>query len=784
MAILPLPEDSVRRLGSTLVITSPVALLKELLDNAIDSGATTIDVLTSSNTVDKIEVRDNGHGINTREFDCLGRPGHTSKIRSFEELDTLGGKTLGFRGVALASITTLGNVSITTRVSSEPVATMVCLAKQGGVSTQRHAAAPVGTTVTVTGLFSHLPVRLQITLKESHRYLARMKDILQSYALAKPDIRLRFAVIKTPGLSWTYSPHSNGGIKEAATQLFGIELASQFVYQVYSSSNPQQQSGPLADMSNPDQLAAQTPVTAMFEALVPKPTADFLKITGGAFLSVDNRPISPTRGTPKKLVSLFKQHLERHFVGGRHGSAVRDPFLVLNIRLPPGSYDVNVEASKDDVLFRDEQHILDQFDAFISTVYATGGQHPLVTTSEATSLIEVERRAQAALGTPAQCSSPQQQDATPGWRVDMSTGVDGMSDGDDGDDLETRATRQPQPRADIENEIGDRNNEAHLREGLNPWSIAKITGTNKHDTPLTGSTQSQHSVERQPQEHVIAIHGQDGASPERRQRHSLNSQPEPRTGHSSQVGNPASQGRPLRDLFEHKPRGPRIGFTQPRGRQGVPSRRSRLRSPPTSSPPRYDRGENGSREPCRMGGAARSARSVQSQISFNGNSKRPEPRFETHLNPTQREFGTSRVGGRLGGPARTKLADPYDLDVTTASPTQKRRQIHTREVPASYPRVFPSVINTEEGTMGTRARETIDGSTAQPRLPSDDPRAQFITHGRLVTNSGHKSLRRLNTEQLPLEVTPRDCETCALLLSMTTDSSSLEQLIPTSISVR
>lgn len=409
MAILPLPEDSVRRLGSTLVITSPVALLKELLDNAVDSGATTIDVLASPNTVDKIEVRDNGHGINPGDFDCLGRPGHTSKIRSFEELDTLGGKTLGFRGVALASITTLGNVSITTRVSAEPVATVVCLAKQGGVGIQRHAAAPIGTTVTVTGLFSHLPVRLQVTLKESPRYLARMKGILQSYALAKPAIRLRFAVIKIPALSWTYSPHANGGIKEAATQLFGIELASQLVYQEYSSTNPQEQSGPPADTSNHDQLPGKTSGTVMFEALVPKPTADSLKITGGAFLSVDNRPISATRGTPKKLVSLFKRHLEYHFVKGRSGSAVRDPFLVLNIRLPPGSYDVNVEASKDDVLFRDEQHILDQFDAFISTVYAIDGQHPLVPTLEATSPIEVKRPPRAGPEPPAQCLSLQQQ---------------------------------------------------------------------------------------------------------------------------------------------------------------------------------------------------------------------------------------------------------------------------------------------------------------------------------------------------------------------------------------
>src|SRR5690348_6177351 len=107
MPISALSEGTVRTLGSALVITSPLLLLKELLDNAIDSGATSVDVIVSPNTVDKIEVRDNGHGIDPGNFESLGRPGHTSKLRSFDELSKVGATTLGFRGAALASANTL-----------------------------------------------------------------------------------------------------------------------------------------------------------------------------------------------------------------------------------------------------------------------------------------------------------------------------------------------------------------------------------------------------------------------------------------------------------------------------------------------------------------------------------------------------------------------------------------------------------------------------------------------------------------------------------------------------
>ncbi|KKY36806.1 putative dna mismatch repair [Diaporthe ampelina] len=115
MPITALPETTVRLLGSAAAISTPVDVIKELLGNSLDAEATSVEILVSANLVDSIQVRDNGHGIQAGDYNSLGRMGHTSKLTSFEELQTVGGNTLGFRGQALASANSLGRVTVVTR---------------------------------------------------------------------------------------------------------------------------------------------------------------------------------------------------------------------------------------------------------------------------------------------------------------------------------------------------------------------------------------------------------------------------------------------------------------------------------------------------------------------------------------------------------------------------------------------------------------------------------------------------------------------------------------------
>jgi DNA mismatch repair protein MutL len=226
MAISPLPEATLRQLGAALAITSPVTLVKELLDNALDSGASSVTVTVSSNTVDRVEVRDNGHGINHGDFGALARCGHTSKLKTLRDLEEIGGNSLGFRGLALASATTLAEITVTTRIPEEPVAATLLLHEKGGATLQEPRAAPIGTTVLATSLFHKFPVRLRAAKQEATRTLQAIKRLLQSYALARSHVKMTFKILGAPSTAWQYTPGSKTTPKEAVLRVFGSELSS------------------------------------------------------------------------------------------------------------------------------------------------------------------------------------------------------------------------------------------------------------------------------------------------------------------------------------------------------------------------------------------------------------------------------------------------------------------------------------------------------------------------------------------------------------------------------
>jgi len=124
MPIEALPETTTRALGSTLVLSDAKSVVKELVDNALDARATAIGIEISTNTIDAIQVKDNGIGVDVQDRQLLCKRGCTSKIRSLDDLNRLGGTFLGFRGEALASIAELSSaVSVTTRVEGEIVGT-------------------------------------------------------------------------------------------------------------------------------------------------------------------------------------------------------------------------------------------------------------------------------------------------------------------------------------------------------------------------------------------------------------------------------------------------------------------------------------------------------------------------------------------------------------------------------------------------------------------------------------------------------------------------------------
>jgi DNA mismatch repair ATPase MutL len=134
--IAQLPPSTARQIGSGQVLVDPSSLVKELIDNALDARAKSVFVDITANSIDSIQVRDDGHGIPSEDRALVCRRYCTSKIRDLRDLEEVGGQWLGFRGEAMSSMTEMsGTLSITTRVEGEPVAVKLTYCRNGELST-------------------------------------------------------------------------------------------------------------------------------------------------------------------------------------------------------------------------------------------------------------------------------------------------------------------------------------------------------------------------------------------------------------------------------------------------------------------------------------------------------------------------------------------------------------------------------------------------------------------------------------------------------------------------
>ncbi|KAF1959045.1 hypothetical protein CC80DRAFT_440228, partial [Byssothecium circinans] len=344
--IATLSPTTVRQLGSSQVLIDPSSVVKELIDNALDARAAAIFVDITFNTVDSIQVKDTGHGIPQEDRPLLCRRYCTSKIRDFEDLKEVCGKWLGFRGEALASTAEMsGALEVATRVEGEPVAVKMKFGRSGELEYTERTSAPVGSTVKVTDLFKYQPVRKQAALKNSAKCLTKVRRMVQAYALARPTVRFSLRVLKAKSNKgdFMYAPKKDANVEDAVLKVINKDCSLQCDWTAMESDG--------------------------FEvhAYLPKPDAIGSKIANqGGFVSVDARPVSTARGTPKKIVTTFKERLCK--CSPRLGS-VREPFFCLNITCPPDSYDPNIEPAKDNVLFEDECLVIAIVDKLFASYY-------------------------------------------------------------------------------------------------------------------------------------------------------------------------------------------------------------------------------------------------------------------------------------------------------------------------------------------------------------------------------------------------------------------------------
>ncbi|KAL4902673.1 hypothetical protein BDW74DRAFT_180770 [Aspergillus multicolor] len=359
MPIVALPPTTVRAIGSSSIISDPYSLAKELLDNALDASATSIFIEISQDTVDLIQVKDNGYGIPTADHGLVCRRTFTSKIHTVEDLRNVGGKSLGFRGEALASAAEIsGTLTVSTRVDKDPVGSSLKYGRNGELVSTEHVSHPVGTTVRVSNLFRQIPVRRQTVVKNAKKTLLRIKKMVQAYALARPSVRLSFKVLKAKNESgnWIYAPGKNATLMEAALKVAGTEVAS----------NSELKEWPVSDQVD---ALRDDPSYRLF-ALLPRLGSDFTKFNNlGQYISIDGRPLSSGRGVAQDIVKLYKSYLRATASRDGLSPPITDPFLCLHILCPEGTYDVNVEPAKDDILFEDQQAVLSLVEGLLRDSY-------------------------------------------------------------------------------------------------------------------------------------------------------------------------------------------------------------------------------------------------------------------------------------------------------------------------------------------------------------------------------------------------------------------------------
>ena len=311
MPIKILESEVVAKIAAGEVIERPASVVKELIENSLDAGATQIAVEAQGGGVELIKVSDNGTGIPASELELAFHRYATSKIGNLNDLEKIA--SLGFRGEALPSIAAVAEVELITQTSSEIMGDYVHLRK-GEVIRKESRARPQGTTVTVHRLFRYFPARLKF-LKSSSTENSHIAHLVTQYALSFPEVKFSLVLDKRPSLRTT----GDGDLREVISVIYGTEIAQR--------------------MLKIEQMDAQ----AKISGLISPPT---LARSNRNYLSffVNRRWVrSPllTRATEDAYRGLL--------MDGQH------PMAVINISLPTQELDVNVHPAKAQIKFCHEQ---------------------------------------------------------------------------------------------------------------------------------------------------------------------------------------------------------------------------------------------------------------------------------------------------------------------------------------------------------------------------------------------------------------------------------------------
>lgn len=296
------------------VVERPASVVKELLENAVDAGASKITVEIRDGGMTFLRVTDNGCGMSAEDARTAFLRHATSKLRTAEDLALIG--TMGFRGEALAAIASVSRIELLTKTAGAISGISLSL-EAGQITEESEAGCPEGTTILIRDLFYNTPARMKF-MKSDTVEGSRVASAVQLQALAHPEVAIQFLrdgkqILSTPG---------SGGLQAAMYCIYGRDCAK------------------MAEVSS--RWDAYT-----LSGYVTKPTDSRPSRAMQTFF-VNDRPVKS-----RLLTSALEEAYRNQIMVGKF------PGCVLHLTIPPGTVDVNVHPAKTEVKFLNEKAIFD-----------------------------------------------------------------------------------------------------------------------------------------------------------------------------------------------------------------------------------------------------------------------------------------------------------------------------------------------------------------------------------------------------------------------------------------
>ncbi len=302
-----LDKNTIDQIAAGEVVERPASVVKELVENAIDSGATAVTVEIKGGGIDMIRVTDNGSGIEKSQIRKAFKRHATSKLMSIDDLYSI--HSLGFRGEALSSIASVSQVDMITKTEDEVVGTRYCI-NGGEEAAFEDIGAPTGTTLIVRNLFYNTPARKKF-LKTPQTEGSNVGDVMEHMAMDNPTISFHYINNRDDKFSTT----GNGDLKEIIYRIYGRDISVSLI--------------PINVTEKGMTLEGY-----LGEPAINRSNRNFeIFFVNGRYIK--DKIIS------KALEEGYKQYLMMH----------KFPFAVLHLRLDPACVDVNVHPAKLEVRF-------------------------------------------------------------------------------------------------------------------------------------------------------------------------------------------------------------------------------------------------------------------------------------------------------------------------------------------------------------------------------------------------------------------------------------------------